>query len=102
MTLVTSFMWIGLSVFRAFSERPEPVVPSAVIERLIPTLDGAAIEKIKNRIFLTEGEIPQTQIQSTPIATPSPTPTQAPVETASSTSSPSPLSTQEGGIQPSQ
>ncbi len=102
MTLVTTVMWIVLSIIRAFSARPAPVVPAEVSEKLSPTLDRTAIEKIKGRIFLTEGEIPQTQIQSTPVTTPSPTPTEIPVEIATPTSVSGSAPTQEGGTPPAQ
>ena len=97
MTLVTSLMWVFLSVLRAFSSKPDPVVPPAVSEKLTPTLDTTAIEKIKGRLFMSEGEIPQTQIQATPVATPVPIPTETPVETATPESTSSPAPTTQGG-----
>jgi hypothetical protein len=101
-TLVTSLAWVGFSVVRAFTSKPAPVLPPEITEELSPILERTTIEKIKNRIFLSEGEIPQTQIQVSPTPTPTATPveeepTETPDGSSSSTPAPTETPTPEGG-----
>jgi len=87
LTLITSIMWISFNVYRTFTTKPAPVVPSEISEPLTPTLDTDAINQIESRTFLEAGEIPQTVVtpeaSATPSAVPSPTPTLVASPTAS-------------------
>ncbi|HKC05099.1 MAG TPA: hypothetical protein VKC54_04495, partial [Patescibacteria group bacterium] len=46
LTLITVLLWIGFSVYRAFSLAPEPSVPKNVSEPLVPTLDTSALKNV--------------------------------------------------------
>ncbi|MFZ5932483.1 MAG: hypothetical protein ACOYT7_00115 [Patescibacteria group bacterium] len=85
LTTITVLFWVGFSVYRIFTDEPEPNVPGEILEPVSPTLDSETIDKIQGRIFFGEQEV-QTQI-----LLPSPTPTESP--TASPTASPTPTPT---------
>lgn len=87
LTTITVLFWVGFSVYRIFSEEPDPSVPAEIIEPLTPTLDSATIDKIEQRIFYEEGEV------ETQIASPSPTPLEAPAASPEASPSPSPTAT---------
>lgn len=89
MTLITSIMWIGFAVYRAFTNKPATNVPQAVIQALTPTLDNSAISKIQGRVYFDESSIPEPSVG--PTATPitrTPVPTLTPPLTASSSALP--------------
>lgn len=102
LTLLTTIAWVGFSVYRAISQKPDPVLSEEITKELSPNLNTEVIEKIKNRTFLSEGEIPETQIQVSlqPSATAQSTIIPSPVASESPTTeplaSPTPTS-QEGG-----
>jgi hypothetical protein len=79
LTVVTIFLWISFSVYRAFTTTPSIKVPDDILKPIIPTLDSKTLSKIDQRVFFEEGEIRQILI-STPATTPTPTPTPIPTE----------------------
>lgn len=50
LTLLTAIVWISLSIYRAFTIKPAPVVPQEVSEPLTPTLDTDTINQIKGKL----------------------------------------------------
>jgi hypothetical protein len=84
LTLLTTTVWISLSVYRAITVEPAPSVPQNVVKSLTPTLNKESINKIESSIFLNDSEIPQTETQSS-----APSPTVVPTEIASPSASPS-------------
>lgn len=101
LTLITLFFWIAFEVYRSLTVRPAPPVPAEIIMPLNPTLDAESLNKLQQRMHLSETEIGNnTLATATPIATPEPitqvdtpasdsaTPSATP--SASPTASPSP------------
>ncbi len=100
LTTITSIMWIGLGIYHSVTEEAPASVSEEILRELTPTLDKAAIEKIKSKTFVSPAEIPSTIIT---VATPSQTPIITPSPDPSSTSSfetPVATPTSEGGVTP--
>lgn len=89
LTLLTSILWVSLSIYRAITVKPPESVPSTVSNPLTPTLDQIEINKIESAVFLDNSQIPQNLIIASsppapatlPIATPIITPTASPSAT---------------------
>jgi hypothetical protein len=96
LTTITAIFWVAFSVYRVFSAKPSPDIPTDILAPLTPILDRATIEKIQGKLFFEENQI-QTPVIVTPIATAEATPTLTPSPTAtvsaSPTESPSPSAT---------
>lgn len=84
LTLITVFFWVAFEVYRAITARPAPVVPPEIILPLTPTLDQTALDKLQQRMHLTDEEV-----GTFVITTPSPSPTSEPTASASPAGSPS-------------
>lgn len=80
-------MWIGFSIYRAFTQSPPANVPAEISLPLNPTLDSATIGKIESALFFNESQIPAFTITSATTPAPSALPT--PVATAQPSASPS-------------
>lgn len=96
LTLITIVFWVGFEVFRTFTKKPDTPVPQAILNPINPTLDQAALSTVQGRVYLQEGQIGQTVVQSptpeptvaateTPLASPSASPSTTPEATASAT-----------------
>lgn len=95
LTLITTVMWVGLNIYRAFSKLPEPEVPKEIIATMNPTLDTDTINRIESSLFFDENQVPPltggapaaTKAPTTlPLApTASPTAVESPLPTASPT-----------------
>jgi hypothetical protein len=93
LTLMTSIVWVSLSVYRAITAKSPESVPSAVSNPLTPTLDQSEINKIESAIFLDNSQIPQNLVVASsppvpaPVSTalPAPTPITTPVASPSAT-----------------
>jgi hypothetical protein len=84
LTLLTSVVWVSLSVYWAVKTKPPESVPKAVSEPLTPTLDQDTISKIESGMFLDNSQIPQNiTTGSSPL--PSPIPEKTPVASSSAT-----------------
>lgn len=83
LTLLTSVVWVSLSIYRTLTTKPAPAVPENVSKALTPTLDVNTIKNIESGIFLAPNQIPENVVTgstaptATPlvIATPTPQPT---------------------------
>jgi len=56
-TFVTISFWISFEVYRALTVEPISEVPSEILTPLDPRLDVDTLDKLKNRIYLSEEEI---------------------------------------------
>lgn len=50
-TLITTMVWVGFDVYRAFTEKPEPSVEAQILAPVDPTFDPALLEKLVNRVY---------------------------------------------------
>ena len=84
LTLLTSLVWVSLSIYRAVAIKPPAAVSEKISKSLNPTLNTEAIQKIESAIFFQDSDIPKINITSPNIPTPIPTiiPTIAPISTA--------------------
>lgn len=92
LTVITIFLWISFSVYRAFTVTPSIKVPDDILKPITPLLDSETLSKINQRVFFEEGEIRQILI-STPAITPTPTETET-EEIATESASPATRSTE--------
>lgn len=92
LTLLTSIVWISLSVYRAFTNKQPESVPQEVSKPLTPSLDSDTIKLIESGVFISSSEIPddvttgtvsQTSNGTEPL--PEPTPTEIPNASSSAT-----------------
>ncbi len=91
LTVITIFFWIGFEVYRAFTTKPTPTVPVEILTEVDPTLDESVLNKLPERLSLTNEQIGNKIITSpTPIPTIAPTLAPTPVATIVATSSGSP------------
>ncbi|TEU02746.1 hypothetical protein E3I18_00440 [Candidatus Woesebacteria bacterium] len=90
LTVVTIFLWISFSVYRAFTITPSIKVPDDILKPITSSLDTETLSKIDQRAFFEEGEISQILISlpsPSPAATPTPTETET-EEVATESASP--------------
>lgn len=92
-------MWISLSIYRAITSKPAPVVPQTVSQPLTPSLDVDSINKIESRLYLDDTQIPDNVVTVTAPSTPAPAtaPVVAPISTpvaSPSAGTPAPTATQ--------
>lgn len=50
LTTITVVMWISLTVYRSWTEKPKPEVPPEVIAPLNPALNLEQIEKVRQKL----------------------------------------------------
>lgn len=60
LTTITTLVWIGFSVYKAFTDKPEPTVSKEVLANINPTLDSAILENLETRLYLNDEEIGDT------------------------------------------
>jgi hypothetical protein len=94
LTLITIFFWIAFEVYRGFSVKPPPAVPAEVISPINPALDADTLNKLQQRVHLSDEEIGNNAVAAQPTSAPSapvtPAPTSTPpLATPISTSTPS-------------
>lgn len=88
LTLITIFFWIAFEVYRGFSIKPAPAVPTEILSPINPALDESVLNKLQQRVHLSDQEIGNNTVASI-ASVPNPTTTPAPIETPS----PTPIST---------
>lgn len=92
LTLITALMWIGFSIYRAFTTTPTPSVSKEVSSSLAPSLDTGTIGKIEAALFFSESQIPGlTTATGTPTPAPSATATASPSATPTASPSATPV-----------
>jgi len=62
-SLITTIVWVGFEVYRAFSQKPSPTVTDEVIQTLDPTLDVEILEAVSRRVYLEDSEIGDTLLE---------------------------------------
>ena len=74
-------MWIFFSLYRVFTEKPSPKIPSEILSSFSPELDQKEISAIENRIFIEQNQIPDNLairvIEELPTPSPSPEATES-------------------------
>lgn len=60
LTLITSFVWVSFEVFRAFTRPADIEVSPEILAPLDPSLDQITLDRLVNRVFLTDEEIGDT------------------------------------------
>ena len=90
LTLITSILWVSLSVYRAFAVKSTESVPNEVSDPITPTLDQEVIKKIESEIFFDSSQIPENVAVAS--ASPAPVlPTQIPLPTPTPGVTPTPI-----------
>lgn len=57
LTVITIFFWIGFEIYRSLTTKPAPPVPPAIIVALNPTLDLNLLNKLQQRMHLSDDQI---------------------------------------------
>ena len=60
LSTITALLWVGFETYRAFTDKPAPVVPAEISLKFDPTIDTESLDKIQKRIHLSESEIGDT------------------------------------------
>lgn len=97
LTLITIIFWAAFEIYRSLTAKPSPLIPTAVLDPVNPTLDATALSRIQTRLHLDESQIrlttPVPVPESAPdivVASPSafPLPTDVPEATVSASPNP--------------
>lgn len=51
LTIITLLFWISFSIYRVFSSKPAPQVPTNVLLNLDPKLDNVTLDQTEKRIY---------------------------------------------------
>lgn len=51
LTALTVSIWVGFDIYRAFTEKPNPIVPAELTDPLSPTLDTSVLESLRNKVY---------------------------------------------------
>ncbi len=97
-TLITIFFWIAFEVYRTLTVKPAPPVPTEIISPLNPALDVTALNKLQQRMYLSDDQIGNNTVTASIVPTPTPPPAGGP--TPSATQSATPIASQSGGTKP--
>ncbi len=57
LTVITIFFWIAFEIYRSLTTKPSPPVPPDIVTPLNPTLDVAGLNKLQQRMHLSDDEI---------------------------------------------
>jgi hypothetical protein len=82
LTLITVVMWVSFDIYRAFLKPADVNVPAAVSQPLTPTLDQNVINQLESKPYLDNSQIPDTVVNSAPVATAEPSPSPQALPTA--------------------
>lgn len=64
LTVITTFVWVGLEVYRALTEEPAPSVPAHITAPLSPALDTEVLSTISRRVHLEDEQIEDIVIEA--------------------------------------
>lgn len=73
LTLLTSVLWVGLSIYRTVTIKPPVAVSENISKPLNSTLNTGVIQKIESAIFFEDSQIPPLNINVNPNPTTLPT-----------------------------
>lgn len=95
LTLITVLMWVGFSIYQAFSKPAISSVPDSISSTISPILDSNTIKKIESSIFFDESQIATIDkpVSQSPTPTGLPITLPTPTQIASPSASPSALPT---------
>ena len=100
LTIITAVFWTFFSVLRIFmTKEKDTAVPEPILAPLNPQLNTSALESLKSRRFIEEGQIPEIIYSEITEEAPPETevieevPTEEPVDTGEESPSPSPEAT---------
>lgn len=79
LTLITTVVWVGLSVYRAITAKPPATVSEDILKPLNPVIDASVIKQVESSIYFEESDIPEIGIENIQITEPTVIPTEAPV-----------------------
>ena len=65
-TAVTTMAWVAFDVYRAFTIKPTPIVSQEILAPVDPVLDALTLDRLQNRIHLSDTEIGDTAISTLP------------------------------------
>ncbi len=90
LTLLTTLLWVSLSVYRTFTIKPPTIVPTNITKPIDPNINLESIQLIESAIFIPDSEIPPLNIESNTMVVPIPTITPEPINVeATQSASPS-------------
>lgn len=95
LTMITTVMWVGFSIYRAFNQAPPPSVPADISASLTPSFDTNTVNKVESALFFSESQVPVITAIPSGSASPAPTtrPTLTPLGTPTASPSGTPTST---------
>lgn len=79
LTLMTTVVWVGLSVYRAITVKPPATVSEDILKPLNPVIDASVIKQVESSIYFEESDIPEINIENSQATEPTVIPTEAPV-----------------------
>ncbi len=68
LTAITTFVWIGFSVYRALTDEPESTVSEDVLAPVEPVLNTSLLLNLNTRLYLNEEEIGDTVLINIPVS----------------------------------
>ncbi|OGM15867.1 hypothetical protein A2V56_05330 [Candidatus Woesebacteria bacterium RBG_19FT_COMBO_42_9] len=66
LTVITIFMWIAFSVYRALITQPSVNVPPEILEPISPDLDRETLASLAARTYFGETDVPETFVNQGP------------------------------------
>ena len=93
LTLLTSIVWVSLSIYWAFTAKSEVVVPDEISKPITATLDQATIQKIESGIYFNSSQVPDNVVTVSASSLPAPVPIATPAASPSATPAASPSAT---------
>lgn len=84
-TVITTFVWIGFDVYRAFTRSTPPDIPEEVLRPLDPTIDEGVLGRITETVYLEDTEIGDTDLINPEVLTPVEEAEEVPKETSEPT-----------------
>jgi hypothetical protein len=90
LTLLTSIVWVSLSIYRAFTAKPDVVVPDEISKPITATLDQTTIQKIESGIYFNSSQVPDDVVTVSVSPLPAPIPIAIPAASPSAAPAASP------------
>lgn len=72
-TLLTSILWVSLSVYRAVMVKPAVSVSEAISNPITPSLNQTAIKQVESGIYFDSSQIPNIVVVASSLPLPIPT-----------------------------
>lgn len=52
LTVITTLIWVVFDVYRSFTTKPKPDVPSEILAPIDPTLDKDVLDNLSKKVYL--------------------------------------------------